>query len=457
MNLRFTHHRIINVSTWIVFVYVLIVAIIDVPRFAGDSIAMTQSAQSLINCARQGQFLGCPGANQYGVLQNIPTLFMIWKGMSLEGSVTVLGFLNVAAFILLVTICWRSFEGRFRNLALMVIFAGPLVGYVSSTFGEMLQTLVFVGFGLALVYRRPGWTLICGVLAAGTRETAFIPLALIAIGIAIFHGSEIERACRKTLVLSFAAISTGVLSITAFNYWKFGTWKNLGNLNKMYVTPGLSRKADSFVAIWFSPGGGVAPFWLFGSLASLLVIFFVVVRDRGRDRRIALMLGAGLGFNTATLAMWFAPFGWVAWGPRLMIPLVALVSLVCLKVFDTLIKDALHNLRWRTSFSLFIGVSCATSAAASIGYMRDPVVMDSFFVPDKVCNKIAIIQEDRPFYFMCLHHGAWKLDPSLWGVGLRGLDLGSWAIVLLIGASIAMALKSLDIGIDPQVKDQNLV
>ena len=134
-------HILLNGTTWATFTYVLVVALAQVPRFAGDTIAMTQSAQALVGCAHSGQFIGCPGTNQYGLLQNIPAIFMIWKGMTLESTITVLGLLNVIAFVVLIVLLWRNFSYGVRHLAILIVLAGPLVGYVSTTFGEFAKVL----------------------------------------------------------------------------------------------------------------------------------------------------------------------------------------------------------------------------------------------------------------------------------------------------------------------------
>ena len=450
-------HILLNGTIWATFTYVLVVALAQVPRFAGDTIAMTQSAQALVGCAHSGRFIGCPGTNQYGLLQNIPAIFMIWKGMTLESTITVLGLLNVIAFVVLIVLLWRNFSYGVRHLAILIVLAGPLVGYVSTTFGEMIQTLTFVGFGLALLNKKRSWIIVAGFLAAGTRETAFVPLLLIACGVAARDARSLRNFDWRLLVDAVVGVMTGVASLVLFNYWKFGTWKNLGNLNSLYVTPGLMRKLNSFVAIWISPGGGLAPFWFIGACCSLALVALAVVLGGQSGRLAPIALGGALGANTVSLAMWFAPFGWVAWGPRLMIPTVAVASVVALEMFRSQIVGMLRRPKARNLMATTLGILTTLSAASSYGYMRDPTVMDPFFQPDRVCTKVAIIQEDPSYYFKCLYHGAWKTDPSLWGLGWRGLDLLTWLVVILLLCLSVLATQAFLSPISPEIEDPNSV
>lgn len=444
----------VNLLIWALIAYVGLVAILRTPQFSGDTVAMTQSAQFLVNCAKAGQFLGCPGANQYGVLQNIPALFLVWKGQTLEATVSFIGFLNIAAFFGLAAILWRTFTGAVRQLALLLMIAGPLVGYVSLTFGEMLQTLVFVSFVIALSRGKWVWVVLLGILAASTRETAFLPLTLISVGLIWMTQPDSRRRHLNSLVSAGSGILGGVALLTLFNYWKFGTWQNLGNLNSLYVTPGFFRKLNSGVAIWLAPGGGVFPFWFIGGVFSLGLLVVVLVVGTQRRRISAMFIGAGLAANTVGLAMWFAPFGWVAWGPRLMIPIVACVMVANLIVFEDSIRSIGHlKPLVRSAFCTTLAGAAAISALPSFGYMRSPSVIDRFFSPDDVCNKVAIIQEDPDYYFMCLHHGAWKTSPSLWSTGLDGVTAWEILATVVVFATLWATFNSLLGGARTQVEN----
>ncbi len=84
------------------------------------------------------------------------------------------------------------------------------------------------------------------------------------------------------------------------------------------------------VALWLAPNGGVGWFW---PLAAAVVIGLVVIAgtaarggaERRRRSLPAVGLVVALLLTTGTLASWFAPFGWVAWGPRLMVPVLPAV------------------------------------------------------------------------------------------------------------------------------------
>ena len=139
-----------------------------------------------------------------------------------------------------------------------------------------------------------------------------------------------------------------------------------------------------------------------------------------------------------------------------MIPTVAAVCIANLLTFE---KEILQVQRW-TAFStnlvgLLLALISAGSAIASYGYLNQPGVIDRFFAPDKVCPRVAIIQEDPGYYFHCLHYGAWKLHPSLWSTGLDGVTRWQVVVVLLLAVFLWSAIIAALGTVDSQVEDED--
>lgn len=429
-----------------------------VPQIAGDTVAMSQSAELLVSCLRNHQFHGCPGTNQYGLLQNIPLMALIWKGISTPDAVRLLGFINVVAFLAFLVFIWKSFSGRVRQLGVLVLLLGPVLPYISSTLGEMTQLVVFSLFGIAVVRNRKVLGILAGFFAATSRETAFLPLIFLAVGLSVLEFRSIKLGIKKSIPYVFATL-IGLGALLEFNAMKFGTWRNLSNLHAEYVTPGILLKAKMFVAIWVAPGGGVMVFWVLGGLITLSFLVYPIIRRENWTVVGSLLVIGCVAGSTASLSMWFAPFGWVAWGPRLMIPTIAMITFgaFSLRTSDGFQFGKLEKVFGNLVFQLGVTAIVGLSALPSFGVLNIPTSINRFFSTDKVCPRPAIIQEDRNYYFHCLQHGSWKLDPSLWRVGLDGMSPFMWLTFSAVLIAFFMTLRTLGGVPRTCVEDSNVV
>jgi hypothetical protein len=112
-----------------------------------------------------------------------------------------------------------------------------------------------------------------------------------------------------------------------YNFIKAGSVLPVAYLNEASQTsPPPVKSLEFFTATWFSPNGGVVVFWgaaLYG-IVWLLRRFDLVISRTGA----VVAFAAALAYSVV-LSCWWAPFGWDAWGDRLMIP-VMLATVICL-------------------------------------------------------------------------------------------------------------------------------
>ncbi|MGQ0823980.1 MAG: hypothetical protein ACT4OX_02930 [Actinomycetota bacterium] len=410
------------VSLAVIGVAILVLGITleeQLPIVNGDSTVLTGSAQALVECARNDQWHGCPGVAQYGVLQHGPAAFLASKGVDAQGILVALAIISALSYVGMLAIAARfpTCGPRRRILLVATMVLGPLVAYAVSTLGEMFTTFVFVGFGAALVGRHLLPLFVLGALAAVSREPAIFPLlCFAAAGLVDDFVRDRARTIRAGAVAG-GGLVMGALGAIAFNYWRYDTWRNLVQGDPIFRVKNNVVRANLAAGVWTAPGGGVLVFWLLGGVICLGVpLTALLLRRRNRVAQLApalLLLASAV--QTAGLASWFAPYGWAAWGPRLMIPTVALGA--CLAV--ALCADALSwwldlaRRHWMMT-GLFV-LACVVSAAASFGYALSPGSLAAFFLPDASCPDPAIYQADPDYYYHCLLQGSWKkLPPQSW-------------------------------------------
>ena len=93
-------------------------------------------------------------------------------------------------------------------------------------------------------------------------------------------------------------------------------------------------------------------------------------------------------------------------------------------------------LRHLSKFKLLrlpIGVLGIITLIPTVGFLQNPNRTLSWFSGgnDATCPTPAIIQLDQAYYFKCLIHGSWKIDPSLWYQGLSSFK-GLNAVLFLV-------------------------
>jgi hypothetical protein len=193
------------------------------------------------------------------------------------------------------------------------------------------------------------------------------------------------------------------------------------------------------VAVWIAPNAGLAIFW---PLAGLLVIGLVVwtVRARGiRARLPGLALILALLILTGTLASWYAPFGWLAWGPRLMLPVLPAVALTILVLYVERLDGVILRLLGTWPRAAVAGLAVIALALPQVNVLHDGAAAFQIFSPDATCPSFPG-PTDPSAYYRCLDNSAWGhrwvlLDtfPALkdaWGVVFAVGFLGGWVTLV---------------------------
>jgi hypothetical protein len=192
------------------------------------------------------------------------------------------------------------------------------------------------------------------------------------------------------LILSLAiTISTNA----AFNYLRYHSVWNLNYLQPHELIRPWSWRLQYCVALWLSPNGGLLFFWPTFVIA-IVSILITALRNRQSPAPAILttLLLIGLTFG---LSGWYEPFGWAAWGPRLLLPWLPAWLLILLRGYpDTCTRLVDRALRTSRAFraAAFV-IFC--SALPQIIAAGNPAVCGRFFANDPQ-----------------FPHGASALDPA---------------------------------------------
>jgi hypothetical protein len=421
-------------------VYILIVLFVSLkqlPIISGDTIAVLNNAQALGECLNSSIWRNCPNTNQFGAIQTFPAILLIRKGFDSNSLLILFSLINYASLILfLLYILYKFRNDNFvRNVFLITFFYSSIIAYSAYTFAEGLQFVIFALLPIMMYSNQKFLSFLFALLTSATRETATI--IILPIILAMFIRSRnstqnFDRYSSRSIYFAFFGILVGNVVQYALNFWKFGTWKNLSQLDPSYITPSFNVFFSNFLGLIFSPNGGVFFFsFFFVFLLFILISKFYNLESSG-ERSILLLHLLSLLIALSGLSMWFAPFGWVAWGPRLMIPNIGLIASSLILIYRRQILAYLLIFLSKRYSKFFLSVCVSLSVLPSIGFLINPDILNFVFSTDSFCPEIPIIQNGTEYYYRCLIHLTWKVENSMLLLGFFNLNntFGLFCIII---------------------------
>lgn len=410
----------------------------NLPELSGDTIALVHGAHTIVYCLSHGITTNCdrlpqfvPGSAatikahgvvvgavaQFPLFQYLPALLFIQLGMKDINVYKALSVISLLAFIAMVALCgWTASRTGRRSapaLAVLIITTSPLIWYAWSTFGESLAAFLVMLLAVAALRRWPPTVLaLCAFSATLTKETVF-PIVVL-LGAAGLWGTPIGlRPLRRAHWLGLGlGVFAGVVLSAAFNWFRYHQLTNYLYGESFLQVPGIGRRVGLSVAVWLAPNGGLALFWPLFAAVTLGLLAILVLSLTRRPLSPDRILPAGalvvcLLLTTGELGSWFAPFGWVAWGPRLMLPQLPATLLIALVVYAHEVEVVARNALRTPLRTGLVAAVVVVLALPQANVLHADTIVGGLFSPDKVCPVAADVQADPAYYYHCLDYFAW--------------------------------------------------
>src|SRR5262249_37536807 len=121
-----------------------------------------------------------------------------------------------------------------------------------------------------------------------------------------------------------------------------------------------------------------------------------------------LLVGLTIGFGN-----FFVPLGWVAWGPRYMLPWMPSVVMLGCYAYPLVVRDAALRLgRARRGGGLLVGVIWLFMLP-QLGSLFMPELLLRWFAPDAVCSSASHFEVGRHDFNRCQDYRLWSKHPIL--------------------------------------------
>ncbi len=391
---------------------------------AGDSKNLISGTDAALGCLARGELVGCghsikeqTSVMPYALLQYIPASIFHLFGLSDAANLRALAFLSAFSVILILTmtlVIFRKYP-RVGCLAVATLIGSSLLFQADVAFGEAFAALMLVVAIYAALERKVWLLFVFVFLASMSKETMPFFIAILALVCA----RENQRALLPRRVLTVSILSAAVLGLAAsllFNIFRFGTIRNLNYLDPLLQTRGAGNIAQFFAALWLSPSSGILWFWPTATVIVVVSIALTVTAlircpKSPNEWLPPLAVLVTLDAYIAGLALWYSPFGWIAHGPRLAVPILTAGIVILLHFFGNQICDALAR-----------GWIRAVAASAAIVFVSIPQFGAPWRYTDSIRALIRpgpgcpplndrAIQNDVELYYRCGEQTMWR--PSL--------------------------------------------
>jgi hypothetical protein len=385
----------------------------------GDTIAMIRGTHAALNCLAEGTLTNCGiQVAPYPLLQYLPSALFIGLGLDDAGVEHALGYLNAAAFIAMLFIGFFTLRRLARpalGAALLVaLLASPLPWYTWTTFGEAFGALACLAFVAAALLRAQPWVLVLTLGVAGqSKETALPFLAL--MGAAALLWSPVEGrplARRHWIAIAIGAVASIAITVS-FNEFRFGQLTNAVYSQAYERTPTLGLKGRFILSLWAAPNAGLAVFWPVAVFAWVTMLGIAAARVRRwrahiRPVAVGLVLLVCLAAMTYGYANWYAPFGWIAWGPRLMLLLTPALLIFGAATLAPELEALVVAGGRRAGALRWAAVALAgATVLAQIGVLFKTSAAANLFATDASCPAQVSVAQESGAYYHCIIHWAW--------------------------------------------------
>jgi hypothetical protein len=322
-------------------------------------------------------------------------------------------------------------------LFVAALASGPVLWYGHASFNEMLAAALTLTLVILLLARTGSVWIVATILGTSIAKDTSLPFVVVlALGTACYASPASlpwHRRLRLPTIAAGAVLAAA--TVGGFNYLQFRSLLNPTGLNAVYIVPTLGIQTSFFLGIWLGPNGGVVPFW--PTFAAFMLLGFgaavAVIRDirRGRGRALAMIplitVTVVLGGVTLGLSKWNSPLGWIAWGPRLLLPWLPATAFLLAWSHAQQI-EALVGRLMRHAIALVVPVALIVASLPQYVNLFRPGLGDSLFAPDAVCPRIAYIEKGADYYYRCTIHMMWTKHSVL--LDAYDFHLGGEAFVL---------------------------
>ena len=381
------------------------------PVGTGDTTELIRGSNYLFSCFSTLDASQCENLERFGFTPHLISALLFTIYPNPDVVIVLWSILNFIAFLIILYFFYIYFFSNYNfTKDSRIFFVGltfsPLIAFGLYSFSEIVFILVSILLLHFLLQKNYYLASILGFLALTYKDNAFLTLIPLMTVILIMNKEKFSRFAFFSLVIFLGIVTNFYFNFLRYQSITNSTYQDLGTVLNLPVN------LSNFFAIWLSPSGGVLGYFF---LLPLLILIMFLMRYRAfsnLQRILALLIVAPLILLTFNLTFWFSPFGWIAWGPRLILPTLILVSFTAFIFikdqnieFSDKWKPISHKLFFSSSYLMFL---------SALGFVLNPGIWSTWIEnlnkKGIACNYLPVWEEAPDEYLACNLPLTWTYD-----------------------------------------------
>ncbi len=383
--------------------------------FQGDSVNLSRGSIQLLECLKSPVIGNCSQAGPYALAQYIPAVAMAIFGRTEMQILTGLVTVSLASFFLSLGLVYASLvRQKMRAQAAFLtaaVLGSSFLWYAHTTYGEALAAFLIVLF-CVLVVQKSHWVLIflAALFAATTKGVAAPFIVLIGLAILVYQ-AESATAFRRHSLWRLGAVALGAFSGYAlnvcFDFYRYGVFQNALYAKYLQSGPTWEDRIVFFFGQLISPNAGMV-FFSFGLGLILAASWWFLIRQIRIAKRVSWKMLPGLLLALTYMGLsfgfssWFAPYGWVSWGGRLLFPWIPGLAFTTLSVAGLDFNHWLRGLAQSKRRFAVVLIALLVLAVPQSLALFNARPHHAFFSGNAECPTAAQIEVDQTHYYRCL-------------------------------------------------------
>jgi hypothetical protein len=371
------------------------------PVGTGDTTELIEGSTNLFACLSNFSSSACESLERFGFTPHLISALLYQIYPNKDVVIVLWSLLNFTAFLTLLIFFYKSYYSNKSIIVSNIFFIGtifsPLIAYSVYSFSEMMLILLSTIFLYLLYCKKYYLSLIPGLLALTFKDNTFLFLLPLSIAILLISNSK-----KINYLYLFILTTIGIAVNIFFNSIKTFSYLN-NSQQENWVIIDFFTNVNNFFALWFSPSGGVLGYFF---LLPLILIIYLIRDFKAQlfhNKIIIALLIISILLTNLNLSLWFSPFGWVAWGPRLFLPtLILFIYTTFLYLKSQEIKFASQFRKWGNY--IYFPVSYLMFLTA-VGFLINPGVWNSWYAINQAngrfCADVPIWEVDSSGFLFC--------------------------------------------------------
>lgn len=380
------------------------------PVVTGDTYELIAASNNLVACISDLNSNYCLELERFGFTPHLISALLLQIFPNVDVVIVLWSILNYILCIFIISIIYKIYYSINSVPTSNIFFIGtafsPMIAYGVYSFSEL--TFIFLSlFCLKLLFENKQYlAIIPGILAIAYKDNAFVTLVPLALAILL-----ITKSSKKSYFLLSLTTITGILINWFFSYIRYqslteGVYQDTG----VVIDP--ITNLNNLVAVWLSPSGGVLGYFFILPMILIIILINSFRSNTKRQFYVVLLLLLPVILINLNLALWYSPFGWIGWGPRLFLPTIILFIFSVFLFFkstnvnlDKFLSPVKLFIYYLINYIMFLSVA---------GFLINPAIWKSWYQKnseaERFCQDIPRWEDFPNEFILCNNKMMWSLD-----------------------------------------------